>query len=173
MERNTTSRKRGKYDMTVLYPLKKKDEDEDDIQKMPKVKQKLPKQIAKKARHIPEGSKVDAASSSDNDSDGTKKKKKEAKEAEMKGKDGSKYRTADLHKMIGADDKRAPGRGGTADIDRRAALMLQQDPKPFDELMADITQWEVKPNPSDFAVFPFEVMKCADYEWLVRGVLNL
>lgn len=59
------------------------------------------------------------------------------------------------------------GLSDTAWSDKLQALEYYQ-PRPFEELMDEITQWYYMSG-NDYKIFPFSVMRCIDYTWLVLG----
>jgi hypothetical protein len=156
-----------------LYPLKRKDKDEDDIQEVQHKKPRsVPQSVAKKAQHVLPGAKFEDKGSSKS-AKGDKDGKADAKGADP-GDDkdkppgglGKRKREQDADKEL--SDPRSSRASKVYGRIHGDYVRPPPEPKPWEELMTELTSYYTKSGP-DYNVFPFPILKCSDYSWLVMG----
>lgn len=173
-----------------LYPVRK-DGDSDDISMLDKFKAQemlkhgkrdlKPHEIVKDEAHVPNDAHMEEDGQAGVPSDYVDPREKGGGRGRGGGKGGGgKRRKVGGDKTgnkLNADKLRKRNVGSIKYISSMADNAWNDDlndfgmfdPKPFDELMEDITSW-VTLSGSDYEIFPFHVMKCSDYLWLVSNV---
>ena len=189
-------RKTGKhFDHVAMYPARA-DEDEDDIQafKHPRTETEkrersgmLAYEHVDRERHMPDDAVIDKES--EEVKEPADPDKVDPREALMKGEAGevSAAEAQDARVPVESRKRKAAKAAGSEPYRKRrlGALTIGTrvsdygynpddqmgmgfglEPLPFEDLLADITQWEIRSSPHEYQRFPFHIQKCADYQWV-------
>lgn len=158
-------------DPTRLYPLERDDEpDHDDIQEFmapPSTPPQIPDEVLNSEIHLPKGAIIadgqfpDLKDLEALDSRSSSSKKRGLLLPEPNERPASKKsKTGKININYG------PAGAGN-DVDKMQ-LLDYYTPRPFEELMSELTQWYLQSG-TDYQIFPFHVMRCCDYLWLAMG----
>ncbi len=192
----TLRRKTGKFlDKVALYPARAA-EDEDDIQhfKHPQTETEKRELSGKKAyehiereQHMPNDAVID--SENENNDDPPTMEDKDPKTCLAQACEGEELtgqeqdarlstKTRKKAKKLKSEPYRKRRLGALSISTAVSDYAYNEDdpfggfgltPRPFTELLDEITQWEIKSNPHEYRRFPFHIQKCADYQWLCLG----
>lgn len=181
-------RKTGKYfDHVAMYPARA-DEDEDDIQhfKHPQTESEKREHAGKKAyeyvdkeRHMPDDAVVDSENEDNEPPPPPEEKDPRESLAEANAGDqgpgpAAKRKQKQRPQPYRKRNKSAiPIKTRVSDYAYNPEALLDDpfgfQPRPFEELISEITEWEIKSDPAAFKRFPFHTQKSCDYQWLCLG----